>query len=134
MNNELIRQVRESPRPTSAYVLKMSLGVPILAALLGLTVGVGSMVAYFVSERSRRKPIEIERPVLSSDLLSVLAVIPGSAIVLDEKDRVLRAGASALAYGFIQNDQVGSQELLRDVHELRSQGRVSERKLIVDKG
>ena len=112
----------------------MSLGVTILAALLGLTVGVGSMVAYFVSERSRRKPIEIERPVLSSDLLSVLAVIPGSAIVLDEKDRVLRAGASALAYGFIQNDQVVSQELLRDVHELRSQGRVSERKLIVDKG
>ncbi|KWZ75006.1 putative signal-transduction histidine kinase senX3 [Winkia neuii] len=112
----------------------MSLGVTILAALLCLTVGVGSMVAYMVSEKSRQKPVEVERPVLSSDVLSVLAVIPGSAIVLDRQNRVVRAGASALAYGFIRNDKLVNEELLRDVSELRAQGRVSERTLTAERG
>jgi two-component system sensor histidine kinase SenX3 len=67
----------------------------VLAGLLGLAVGVGSMLAFRLSERTQHTIPDHPAPELDEGLIRVLAVLRSAAVVLDVDDRVVRASIRA---------------------------------------
>ena len=63
---------------------------------------------------------------LPPGVASVLSVLSSSAVVLDSKDRVLRASDAARSYGLIEGDRLVVSELVALARQVRRDGEIRE--------
>lgn len=105
--------------------------VGLVAGLIGLAVGVFGVLAFSLSERSRRLPLDIAEPTLPDGSTEVLSVVGKAYIVIDTVDGVVRASPGAYAFGLVRGHTVVHRELLELAHRVRSDGVIEERNLIL---
>ena len=83
----------------------------LLFALLGAVLGAGVVLAWQVSERQMHSQAPVEEPVVPAGIATVLGVLRSSALVVDEKDEVVKASAPAYSFGLVSGDRVTVEEL-----------------------
>ena len=91
------------------------------------------MLAWAMSERSRRRIPEAEPPKVPSEVAAVLSVLRSSAVVVDEHDTVLKASAPAYALGLVRGTSLVSPELSELVHGVRRDGQIRETELVISR-
>jgi two-component system, OmpR family, sensor histidine kinase SenX3 len=96
----------------------------LLLTLLGVVIGGVTVLAWRVSERQLRGPVEapVEAPVVPTGVATVLNVLRSSALVVDEGDRVLQASAAAYALGLVRDGELRVTELVDLVRQVRRDG------------
>ncbi|WTW96544.1 ATP-binding protein [Streptomycetaceae bacterium NBC_01309] len=105
-----------------------------VAALSGLAVGVAGTLAFRWSERALGNPggqTAPAGPVLPPGVAIVLSVLRSSAVVLDERDAVVKASSAAYTFGLVRGDQLVPEELLRMARETRRDGEIRQRDLLL---
>lgn len=105
--------------------------VGVVAGLIGLSLGVFGMLAFSVSERSRRHPLNIAEPTLPDGAAEVLSVVGKAFIVIDTVDGVVRASPGAYNFGLVRGHTVVHKELIELAHRVRRDGVIEERDLIL---
>jgi two-component system, OmpR family, sensor histidine kinase SenX3 len=106
----------------------------LLFALLGAVLGAGVVLAWRVSEAQMHQLTPVEEPVLPAGIATVLSVLRSSALVVDEKDEVLKASAPAYAFGLVRDNQVAVEELAELVRQVRRDGQIRETELVMSRG
>lgn len=106
----------------------------IVAALVGLAVGVAATLAYVLSERERRSEAEIRTADLSDDEMTLVAAFPQATIVLDSDDNVVRADPTALYFGLVRGRNIVSDEVLEMVDHLRETGETAPADITLRRG
>ncbi len=106
----------------------------LLFALLGAVLGAGVLLAWRVSERQMRQHPAVDEPVVPAGIATVLGVLRSSALVVDEKDDVVKASAPAYAFGLVSDDQVAVQELADLIRQVRRDGQIRETELVIARG
>ena len=76
----------------------------------------------------------VEEPVLPAGIATVLSVLRSSALVVDEKDEVLKASAPAYAFGLVRDNEVAVEELAELVRQVRRDGQIRETELVMSRG
>ncbi|UGQ14893.1 ATP-binding protein [Yinghuangia sp. ASG 101] len=105
-----------------------------VAALSGLAVGVTGALAFRWSERSQATGVPqsaSEGAVLPPGVAIVLSVLRSSAVVLDERDDVVKASSAAYTFGLVRGDQLVPDQLLRMARETRRDGEIRQRDLML---
>ncbi|MHA7271486.1 sensor histidine kinase [Arthrobacter sp. HLT1-20] len=105
--------------------------VGVVAGLIGLSLGVFGMLAFSISERSRKHPLDIAEPTLPEGAAEVLSVVGKAFIVIDTVDGVVRASPGAYAFGLVRGHTVVHKELIELAHRVRRDGVIEERDLIL---
>jgi two-component system sensor histidine kinase SenX3 len=101
----------------------------LLAALAGIAVGGGGVLAWHFSDRlQRREPVPLA-PAVPAGISSVLSVLRASAVVVDENDVVLKASAPAYAFGLVHRNEVADDQLADLVRKVRRDGQIRETEL-----
>ena len=77
----------------------------LLFALLGAVLGAGVVLAWRVSEAQMHERAQVEEPAVPPGIATVLSVLRSSALVVDEKDEVLKASAPAYAFGLVRGNR-----------------------------
>ena len=106
----------------------------LLFALLGAVLGAGVVLAWRVSEAQLHQSAPVEEPVLPAGIATVLSVLRSSALVVDEKDEVLKASAPAYAFGLVRDNEVAVEELAELVRQVRRDGQIRETELVMSRG
>ena len=106
----------------------------LLLALLGAVLGAGVVLAWQVSENQLRRGEPVEEPVVPAGIATVLSVLRSSALVVDEKDEVLKASAPAYSFGLVRGKEVAVQELADLIRQVRRDGQIRETELVVPRG
>ena len=106
----------------------------LLFALLGAVLGAGVVLAWRVSEAQMHQLTPVEEPVLPAGIATVLSVLRSSALVVDEKDEVLKASAPAYAFGLVRDNEVAVEELAELVRQVRRDGQIRETELVMSRG
>ena len=106
----------------------------LLFALLGAVLGAGVVLAWRVSEAQMHQQTPVEEPVLPAGIATVLSVLRSSALVVDEKDEVLKASAPAYAFGLVRDNEVAVGELAELVRQVRRDGQIRETELVMSRG
>src|SRR4051812_30712517 len=106
----------------------------LLFALLGALLGAGVVFAWQVSERQMRSAPVVEEPAVPPGVATVLSVLRSSALVVDEKDEVVKASAPAYAMGLISGSTVQVDELADLVRQVRRDGQIRETELMLPRG
>jgi two-component system sensor histidine kinase SenX3 len=106
----------------------------LLFALLGAVLGAGVVLAWRVSEAQMHQPTPAEEPVLPAGIATVLSVLRSNALVVDEKDEVLKASAPAYAFGLVRDNEVAVEELAELVRQVRRDGQIRETELVMSRG
>jgi two-component system sensor histidine kinase SenX3 len=101
----------------------------LLFALLGAVLGAGVVLAWRVSERQLNQVPPHDEPTVPAGVATVLSVLRSSALVVDEKDEVLKASAPAHALGLVRGNQVAVDELADLVRQVRRDGQIRETEL-----
>lgn len=96
----------------------------VLVAVLGVLVGAVGVGAFSLSQRQQdqEESVDVDEGPLSSAVLAVLTAIPGTVVLLDADDAVLRADATAYAKGLTRDDDLVHPELVDMVHQVRTSG------------
>ncbi len=106
-----------------------------VAALSGLAVGVTGVLAFRWSERAQAAgtaQAASEGAVqLPPGVAIVLSVLRSSAVVLDERDAVVKASSAAYTFGLVRGDQLVPDQLLRMARETRRDGEIRQRDLLL---
>ena len=97
----------------------------LIAALVGIFVGAIAVGTFYASEREMRH-VQMPETKLPPEVLSLLTALPGSAVVLDADDLVLRAGATALAWQLCNTERVLNPTLIDLVKRQRREGTLVE--------
>ena len=95
----------------------------LLAAGLGLLVGVGATVAFFSTERARRR--EVVLPPITDDQITaspILDSLPQDYIIVEKDGGVSRASTRAYSYGIVNDDDVVRLEFQRIIDQTQSDG------------
>lgn len=108
--------------------------IALSAAVLGLLIGVVSMLAVQRSERQRARWADVEEPTISDGAAEVLAVIGRAYMVVDAVDGVVQASPGAYALGLVRGHTVVSDELLEMIDAVRSKGIIVEKEIILTRG
>lgn len=108
--------------------------IALFAAVLGLLIGVVSMLAVQRSERQRARWADVEEPTISDGAAEVLAVIGRAYLVVDAVDGVVQASPGAYALGLVRGHTVVSDELLEMIDAVRSKGIIAEKEIILTRG
>ena len=108
--------------------------IALSAAVLGLLIGVVSMLAVQRSERQRARWADVEEPTISDGAAEVLAVIGRAYLVVDAVDGVVQASPGAYALGLVRGHTVVSDELLEMIDAVRSKGIIAEKEIILTRG
>lgn len=108
--------------------------IALMAALLGLVIGVVSMFAVQRSERQRALWADVEEPTISDGAAEVLAVIGRAYMVVDAVDGVVQASPGAYALGLVRGHTVVSDELLAMIDAVRSKGIIVEKEIVLARG
>ncbi|CAN5132964.1 ATP-binding protein [soil metagenome] len=103
----------------------------LLFAVLGAALGAGVVLAWGVSERQMRGPVDPPEPVVPPGVATVLGVLRSSAVVVDENDRVVKATAAAYSLGLVTGSQLNLPALARLVSQVRRDGQIRETELAV---
>ncbi len=108
----------------------------LLLALLGVVIGAVTTLAWRVSERQIRGPVEAapEPAAVPAGVATVLSVLRSSALVVDEDDRVLQASAPAYSLGLVADGEVRVAELLTLVRQVRRDGETRQTELVLPRG
>jgi two-component system sensor histidine kinase SenX3 len=106
----------------------------LLFALLGAVLGAGVVLAWRVSDRQLHSQAAVEEPAVPAGIATVLGVLRSSALVVDEKDEVVKASAPAYSYGLVSGDQVAVQELADLIRQVRRDGQIRETELVLARG
>jgi two-component system, OmpR family, sensor histidine kinase SenX3 len=102
--------------------------------VIGILLGAVAVLAFRVSERAQQAMPEQPEPVVPPGVGGVLSVLRSSAVVVDAEDYVLKASAPAHALGLVRGDRLAVDELVEIVHEVRRDGQIRERDLVVGRG
>ncbi|WP_156223597.1 sensor histidine kinase [Pseudactinotalea suaedae] len=95
----------------------------IVAALLGVGVGVAGVWAFLHSERSQRSvPLSAAPPQVHDDVAEVLAALTATSVLLGPDEEVLRVSADAYAKGVVRNGRIPSSDVSRLVAAVRNGG------------
>ncbi|WP_278814585.1 sensor histidine kinase [Bifidobacterium pullorum] len=70
----------------------------------------------------RRQPEEQTQDDLEDSTALLLSLIPGSSIVVDEDDEVVRASPAAYTLGVVVDDAIANERVLDEIHHVRSSG------------
>lgn len=94
------------------------------ATLSAFVVGVvcAGALSYWRARRGRKYHRDISH--LSADAMAVLSAFPGSSILLGENDQVLRADASAVAYGLVKDNALDNESLKHLLHKGHQEGAI----------
>jgi two-component system sensor histidine kinase SenX3 len=106
----------------------------LLLALLGAVLGAGVVLAWQVSDNQLRRGEPVEEPAVPAGIATVLSVLRSSALVVDEKDEVLKASAPAYSFGLVRGNEVAVQELADLIRQVRRDGQIRETELVVPRG
>jgi two-component system sensor histidine kinase SenX3 len=106
----------------------------LLFALLGAILGAGVVLAWRVSEAQMHERTQVEEPAVPPGIATVLSVLRSSALVVDEKDEVLKASAPAYALGLVRGSEVAVEELADLVRQVRRDGQIRETELVMSRG
>ncbi len=104
-----------------------------LAGILGSLVAGGAVLAWAISDRQQHRQPPAEEPLLPPGVATVLSVLRSSAVVVDDRDVVVKASAPAFAMGFVRGSSLVSEELSTLVQEVRRDGQIRETELIVNR-
>ncbi|MGC5168636.1 sensor histidine kinase [Luteimicrobium sp. DT211] len=114
------------------------------AGLVGLLVGVSSVLAYWLSERQRSRSRSRTTGAgtdgvasgdgLDEGLVRVLAVLRSAAVVLDDEDRVVRASPPAYALGVVRASEVAHAAIRDLVAAVRRDGVIRDEELELPRG
>ena len=115
----------------------------LVAGLVGLLVGVSSVLAFRVSERQRSRSTRAsgggpadggQRAELDEGLVRVLAVLRSAAVVLDDEDRVVRASPPVYALGVVRSSEVAHAAVRDLVAAVRRDGVIRDEELELPRG
>jgi len=106
----------------------------IAAGIVGMVVGVASVLAFRWSERVQRAVPEQPPAELDEGLVRALAVLRSAAVVLDEDDRVVRASAPAHALGIVRDGRIAPPAIRELVALVRRDGVIRDEELEVRRG
>jgi two-component system sensor histidine kinase SenX3 len=104
------------------------------AGLLGMVVGVVSVLAFRWSEREQRALPAQPPAELDEGLVRALAVLRSAAVVLDDDDRVVRASAPAHALGIVRDGAIAPAAIRELVAQVRRDGVIRDEELEVPRG
>jgi two-component system, OmpR family, sensor histidine kinase SenX3 len=102
--------------------------------IVGIVLGAGAVLAFRVSERVQQAAPPQPEPVVPNGVGTVLSVLRSSAVVVDAEDHVLKASAPAHALGLVRGDRLAVDELLDLVRQVRRDGQIRERDLVIGSG
>ena len=96
----------------------------IVAAVL-FVVGIITLIVGFATHR-----VSVESPLaddddnddLSDDTATLLSMLPGASVVVDEHDEVVRCNPAAYRLGVVSDDAIAQQQVLDAIHEARKSG------------
>lgn len=96
----------------------------VLVAVLGVLVGAVGVGAFRLSQRQQDQEasVDVDQGPVSGDVLAVLTAIPGTVVLLDADDSVLRADATAYAKGLTRDDDLVHPEVVDMVRRVRTSG------------
>ena len=106
----------------------------LLFALLGAVLGAGVVLAWRVSEAQMHERVQSDEPSVPPGIATVLSVLKSSALVVDDKDEVLKASAPAYAFGLVRDNRVAVEELAELVRQVRRDGQIRETELVMSRG
>jgi two-component system sensor histidine kinase SenX3 len=106
----------------------------LLFALLGAVLGAGVVLAWRVSEQQQQRVHPHEEPAVPAGVATVLSVLRSSALVVDERDEVLKASAPAQALGLVRGREVAVEELADLVRKVRRDGQIRETEFTLTRG
>jgi two-component system sensor histidine kinase SenX3 len=105
-----------------------------LASLVGLAAGAAVVLAFGWSEREQTRVSPEPPPLVPPGVSDVLAVLRSSAVVLDERDRVIKASAAAHSFGLVRGDRLVAEELLQMAKRVRRDGEIRQAELELPRG
>ncbi len=108
--------------------------VGVVCGLIGLVLGVLSMVAFRVSERSRALHLTVGEPSIPDGAAEVLSVIGRAYVVVDAVNGVVRANPSAYAFGLVRGHSLVHDELLELTDRVRADGIIVDRRYELPRG
>jgi len=108
--------------------------VGVVCGLIGLALGVLSMVAFRVSERSRAVHLTVGEPSIPDGAAEVLSVIGRAYVVVDAVNGVVRANPSAYAFGLVRGHSLVHEELLELTDRVRADGIIVDRRYELPRG
>jgi two-component system, OmpR family, sensor histidine kinase SenX3 len=108
--------------------------VGVVCGLIGLVLGVLSMVAFRVSERSRAVHLTVGEPSIPDGAAEVLSVIGRAYVVVDAVNGVVRANPSAYAFGLVRGHSLVHDELLELTDRVRADGIIVDRRYELPRG
>ena len=106
----------------------------LVVGLVGLLVGVGATLAFWFSERAQRRVPPQPPAELDDGLVRTLAVLRSAAVVLDDADRVLRAGPPAHALGLVRDGRLVHPAIRDLVAQVRRDGVILDAELDLPRG
>ncbi len=108
--------------------------VGVVCGLIGLVLGVLSMVAFRISERSRAVHLTVGEPSIPDGAAEVLSVIGRAYVVVDAVNGVVRANPSAYAFGLVRGHSLAHDELLELTDRVRADGIIVDRRYELPRG
>lgn len=108
--------------------------VGVVCGLIGLALGVLSMVAFRISERSRAVHLTVGEPSIPEGAAEVLSVIGRAYVVVDAVNGVVRANPSAYAFGLVRGHSLVHDELLELTDRVRADGIIVDRRYELPRG
>ncbi|WP_363326466.1 ATP-binding protein [Haloactinopolyspora sp.] len=97
-----------------------------LAGCVGVAVGLAAGLAFRASERAQRSPVPEPPPVVPEGVDEVVSVLRASAILLDGDLAVIKASASAYAFGLVRHERLAIPELVELTENVRRDGAIRE--------
>lgn len=96
----------------------------IVTAVL-FVVGIITLIVGFATHRvSMESPLadDDDNDDLSDDTATLLSMLPGASVVVDEHDEVVRCNPAAYRLGVVSDDAIAQQQVLDAIHEARKSG------------
>lgn len=107
---------------------------PLVSAVLGLTVVLGGLLAFWIGERRPGQIVGPQTGELPEGVAEVIATLRSAAIVLDVADEVVRATPASYALGLVRSRSVPHRDLMEMVHQARREGAIKEQELELARG
>lgn len=100
--------------------------------MAGLVAGAAAVLAIRpVNQRRARRKGAHQPSRLPAGVAAVLSVLPSSAVVIDQEDRVLRASSAARAFGLVKGEELVVGELIALARQVRRDGEIRETEIEV---
>ena len=106
----------------------------LLFALLGALLGAGVVLAFRISERQMHDVPPQAEPTVPPGVATVLGVLRSSALLVDDRDRVVKASAPAYVMGLVSGESLTVPALAELVQQVRRDGQIRETELVMRRG